>query len=257
MDRVIEYEKEINSLNGNDLKIFNIINKIISNWDPADIQSCTGIKIGDSEYNWTSFDCLHLIKEGKDISEYFDEEYFEINSVSYIKQEMFDGIKADLYRKIMNKHGLDPEVDNPENYFVEGVELSSGIFWVISDYKDLSDYKLLIFDIPSDPQGNHSGNLQIAPNAKNGKTYNHKLMWEEQIKNNSKHKPYNKKEYNYYPRGRVEISHNRATIYLNPNINRDEIIRDIKRAFGLTSRNISEVRISVDGSQHYKCWMDR
>lgn len=141
-------------------------------------------------------------------------------------------------------------------YLTEAKELSSGIFWVITDDRDFDDYKLLFFDIPSDPYGNHHGTHKIALNAKSGGTYNHKKLWESEIKNNSAHKPYNKKDYNYYPRGRVEISNNKATIYINPNINVLKITNEIKRVFGLNPRNIADIRIVNDGGSHYKCWMD-
>ena len=91
--------------------------------------------------------------------------------------------------------------------------MCSGIFWVISDYSDLSDYRLLVFDIPCGTDGNAHGKHKIALNAKSGLTYNHKKLWAEEIKNDSAHKPYNKKDFDYYPRGRVDIANNRATIY--------------------------------------------
>jgi len=144
-----------------------------------------------------------------------------------------------------------------DNIFTEAKELASGIFWVITDSSDISNYKLLIFDIPSDPDGNNLGTHTIPLNAKSGGTYNHQRIWNSEIKNNPVHKPYNKKEYNHYPRGRVEISHNQATIFINPNINVPKIIRNIKLRFGLFPMNISKVRVITDGSGHYECWMDR
>lgn len=111
--------------------------------------------------------------------------------------------------------------------------LSSGVFWVITENLDVSDHKLLLFEIPCDPDGNHLGKHTIELNAKSGGTYNHKKLWETEVKNNPTHKPYNKKAYNYYPRGRVEISNNRATIYLNPHINKTRIVNEIKLKCGL------------------------
>ena len=143
------------------------------------------------------------------------------------------------------------------NNINETKELCSGIFWIISDYSDLSDYKLLMFDIPCDVFGNNIGTPAVALNSKSGGTYNHKKLWESEIKNNSAHKPYNKKDFDYYPRGRVEISNNRATIYLNSNINQTFIIDEIMGQFGLSQRNISSVRVVVDNSAHYQCFIDR
>ena len=143
------------------------------------------------------------------------------------------------------------------DYFTEAKELCSGIFWIITDSRNIDEYKLLIFDIPYNTEGNSYDDLDVPLNAKKGLTYNHKSTWETEIKNNSDHKPYNKKEYNYYPRGRVELSGNCATIFLNPHINTPSIINEIKRKFGLSTYNIQEVRVVVDGSDHYKCFIDR
>jgi len=135
-------------------------------------------------------------------------------------------------------------------------KLSSGIFWILSEYNDLSDYKLLMFSIPCDPDGTPLNIHSIELNSKSGTTYNHKKIWESEVKNNNEYKPYNRKDYDYYPRGRVEISHNRAVIYLNPHINKPDFIDEIKREFGLSSHNIPDVRVKTDGSDHYRCFLD-
>ena len=135
-------------------------------------------------------------------------------------------------------------------------ELCSGIFWVITESVSINDYKLLMFDIPCDTYGNPTGSHKIQLNAKSGSTYNHRLLWKSEIKNNSTHRPYNTRSYDYYPRGRVSIGSNKATIYLNPHINKQEIVDEIKLQFGLSNHNISEIRVVVDGSAHYKCFID-
>lgn len=142
------------------------------------------------------------------------------------------------------------------DYISESTELSSGIFWVLTDDMDISEYKFLYFDIPCDKYGVPSGDNSIELNSKNGLTYNHEKIWNTVIKNDSNYRNYNNKSFDYYPRGRVQISNNKAIIYLNPNINTPEIIDEIKRSFGLYPRNISKVRVNVDNSSHYKCWMD-
>ena len=116
--------------------------------------------------------------------------------------------------------------------------LSFGIFWVISDSETLNDYKLLYFNVPCDIYGNAIETPDIPLNSKSGASYNHKAVWESYVKNNRLHKPYNKTDYNYYPRGRVEISNNKAMIYLNPYINQAHILTEIKAAFGLNEDNI-------------------
>jgi len=125
-------------------------------------------------------------------------------------------------------------------------DLCSGVFWVIADDYDLEDYMLLSFEIPCDADGNPIGTHALELNAKSGNTYNHKKIWESEVKNNPAHKPYNKRDYNYYPRGRVEIANNRATIYLTPCIFETFIIDEIEERFGLTPDNILEGRIIAD-----------
>ncbi|GBU26547.1 hypothetical protein R84B8_00057 [Treponema sp. R8-4-B8] len=134
-------------------------------------------------------------------------------------------------------------------------QLCSGVFWILSDDNDLSDYKLLKFCIPCDSKGNPLNIHPIELNSKSGNTYNHKKLWENEVKNNNEYRPYNKKEYNYYPRGRVEISHNKAVIYLNLHINKQNIIDEIKSEFGLID-NIPDIQVKADGSNHYQCFLD-
>jgi len=134
----------------------------------------------------------------------------------------------------------------------EEKQLCSGIFWIISDNYDLSKRILLEFLIPCDSGGTPKNTHSVELNSKSGNSYNHQKIWESEIKNNW----YGKKKYNYYPRGRVEISNNKAVIYLNPHINRPEIIDEIKNGFGLSDSNISEVRVIADGSKHYQCFLD-
>ena len=142
------------------------------------------------------------------------------------------------------------------NNIFETTRLSFGIFWVISDSEDLEDYKLLCFNVSCDVYGNAVETPDIPLNSKSGALYNHKAVWEFYVKNNREHKPYNKNDYNYYPRGRVEISNNKAVIYLNPYINQAHILTEIKAAFGLSEDNISKVRVVADNSAHYGCFIE-
>ena len=146
------------------------------------------------------------------------------------------------------------EIEEPLS---EVKDLCSGIFWVISEDYDLNDYQFLMFDIPCDPSGTTNSNPTISINPKSGNSYNHKKLWDSEIKNNSKYRPYNKKENDYYTRGRVEISNNRATIFFNLQINKPMFISRIKQDFGLLPENISDIRITTDGSKRYECFLDR
>ena len=136
-------------------------------------------------------------------------------------------------------------------------QLSRGIFWIVSGNYDLSDWTFIMFKIPCEPCGNSSGDLPLGMNSKNGLTYNHKKTWAESVRNNNVFFPYNKKEYDWYPRGRVEISNNKAVVFTNPNIGGNEFIDKIKSEFGLSSCNITDVNVIMDGSSHYKCYLDK
>ena len=109
-------------------------------------------------------------------------------------------------------------------------ELSRGVFWVV-------DGELLAFPFYE----NATSGI-----AKSGNTYNHKKLWSE-IQPSGKRVPYN-----YYPRGRVDISNKgKAIIYMNPNID-DSIVSQIKIEFGITETPT----IRYDYSDHYKCYLD-
>lgn len=104
---------------------------------------------------------------------------------------------------------------------------SRGVFWIIDD-------KLLSFPFTK---------CYFEGVAKSGNTYNHKKLWP-----NVKPKGCNH-PYNYYPRGRVEITiKGKPIIYMNPTID-ESFIPEIKVQFGLSR----EPKIEYDHSEHYKC----
>jgi hypothetical protein len=107
----------------------------------------------------------------------------------------------------------------------------NGVFWVIEG-------KLHSFPF----RGEYPDGI-----AKSGNTYNHKKLWQY-----VKPKQCNNKSYNYYPRGRVDISNKgEIIIYLNPVID-DSFILQIKSDFGLTG----DIKLRYDCSEHYKCYLD-
>ena len=115
-------------------------------------------------------------------------------------------------------------------------ESANGIFWYLDDSEELLSYPFGSVDCPNGI-------------AKSGDTYNHKRFWNELKPNGSR------KSYNYYPRGRVDWdSQGRATIYLNPNIDDQSIVNQIKLDFGI--RSTDKCRIQYDYSDHYKCHLD-
>lgn len=83
--------------------------------------------------------------------------------------------------------------------------------------------------------------------SKSGNNYNHKLLWDH-VKPRGCNKPYD-----YYPRGRVEISNKgKPIVYMNRNIGMDSI-EMIMEAFDLQENP----KVHYDGSEHYKCHLDR
>ena len=109
-------------------------------------------------------------------------------------------------------------------------ELSRGIFWDIEG-------ELLPFPF-------YEGILEGI--SKSGNTFNHKKMWKTVNPGRSSI------PYNYYPRGRVEITRKgKPIIYLNPNIS-DNLIPKIKSEFGIRETP----KIVYDNSDHYKCHLD-
>lgn len=131
----------------------------------------------------------------------------------------------------------------------EDRELYQGIFWIV-DMNNLENNKPYCITIPSDSEGNVDGE---GLTAKSGTTHNHKKMWEMMD-----HKLTKNKSFDYYPRGRVQIANNKAIIYMNLNIYKEEIVDFIVDTFNLTKYNgINKIVPKADGSSHYKCCLDR
>lgn len=130
--------------------------------------------------------------------------------------------------------------------------LSKGVFW-ITDLEELENNKMF-YPIPVDPMGNIDGSFDRRKlNSKKGDNYNHEKLWK-----NINTKETRQKEFDYYPRGRVEISGGKAIIYASPHICTEEIAGVIREKFHLTEENgIKEIVIIPDYSKHYQCYLDR
>lgn len=131
----------------------------------------------------------------------------------------------------------------------ESSELSKGIFWI----KDIDNIKdsIIYFDIPCNSNGDIESN-EFVSNAKSGNTYNHENTWKELSSNIT-----DNLEYNYFPRGRIEISNSKAIIYCSPYIANDELVNVIIDKFNLYKHNgITKIQLKADGSNHYKCYLD-
>ena len=133
---------------------------------------------------------------------------------------------------------------------LEELDLYKGIFWIV-DTDNLEANNDYCFQIPCDSFGNVLDN-GLNLNAKNGMTYNHKLVWKELPSSFTHNKPFN-----YYPRGRVELSNGNVRIYLNQNIATEEVKQYLIKQFNLLQHNgIKKVSLNVDGNEHYKCYLD-
>lgn len=131
---------------------------------------------------------------------------------------------------------------------LESRELSKGIFWV-KDCDSIKDTGIFL-DIPCNTEGIPYDDSDL--NAKTGTTYNHERTWQLLDSDIT-----DGKSYNYYPRGRVEISNGNAIIFANPNIANQQLIDWCVDKFKLTKANgIKKVRLIADGSDHYKCYLD-
>ena len=133
----------------------------------------------------------------------------------------------------------------------EDIELYKGIFW-ITDMENLYNNELFFHIlVASDGTIQNASGLYL--NSKGGDNYNHRATWE-----NLESKHTHNKRFDYFPRGRVEIAHGKATIYANPNICTEEILEWIKDKFNLYEHNgITAIRMISDNSEHYKCYLDK
>ena len=83
--------------------------------------------------------------------------------------------------------------------------------------------------------------------SKSGDNFNHEAKMPRSITN--------KQPCNHYPRGRVGIKNNKATVFINPVLHTSAIIELIDIEFGLCGGAIP-VRMAADGSAHYEYQME-
>ena len=133
----------------------------------------------------------------------------------------------------------------------EDLELYKGIFWIV-DTDNIERNKNYCFKIPCNQDGVSSDIDSSLGIAKSGDTYNHQTTWSKLPSYLTHNKPYN-----YYPRGRIEIRNGVARIFLNGNINYEEVIDFLKKEFNLTPHNgIKKTSVIEDNSPHYLCHLD-
>ena len=109
--------------------------------------------------------------------------------------------------------------------------MQKGVFWLIDGN---------IYCFPFDGSINDGV-------AKSGDTYHHKKLWKHL------HLCRHNRDFDYYPRGRVEINKKgKVIIYMSPHIG-NAYIPDICNGFGIED----DVIIRYDYSRHYHCYLDR
>lgn len=114
--------------------------------------------------------------------------------------------------------------------------MKKGLFWFVNS-------ELITKFVECNAEGMALEDVEYT--SKSGENFNHKIEWENLSKEITKGK-----EYNYFPRGRVEINKGKITIFLNPDINSEDVINKVIEEFEL--QDIENIRIVTDGSRHYE-----
>ena len=116
------------------------------------------------------------------------------------------------------------------------MEPCKGLFWWTRE-------RLLCVQFPCGAGGNTLGDA--APLAD---WNNHRRAWARLPKDVTQGKAFD-----YYPRGRVELRQGRAYLFLSPLLCREEVVLQVKDAFGLDQL---PVLLKADDSRHYRCYLD-
>lgn len=135
----------------------------------------------------------------------------------------------------------------------EDHQLYRGIFW-ITDLNNLYSTNLY-FQIPCDENGDicdFDFRIPDTMSSTGSDNYNHKRVWSNLTNKETKNKPFD-----YFPRGRIEISNGIAKIFHSPYIDQNELKSWAIDKFNLTlSNGIKKIKMIADGSAHYRCYLD-
>lgn len=121
--------------------------------------------------------------------------------------------------------------------------MRKGIFWCANF--DTECPALITVSAACDKNGDSKEPVRFS--SKSGNNFNHRPEWERLDRSITAGRPFN-----YYPRGRVEIKNGKATVFLNPAINKECIVRRIMDAFELMTGELNCINIKSDGSSHYR-----
>lgn len=120
--------------------------------------------------------------------------------------------------------------------------MRKGIFWCTKF--DAESMELITVSVVCDKDGDSQEPVQFS--SKSGNNFNHRIEW-----NHLDRKITEGKAFDYYPRGRVEIKNGKATVFLNPVINKECIVSKIIDEFDLMTGELKRIDIKSDGSNHY------
>ena len=121
--------------------------------------------------------------------------------------------------------------------------MRKGIFWCANF--DTECPELIAVSAACDKNGDSKEPVRFS--SKSGNNFNHRPEWERLDRSITAGRPFN-----YYPRGRVEIKNGKATVFLNPAINKECIVYRIMDAFELMTGELNCINIKSDGSSHYR-----
>ena len=133
--------------------------------------------------------------------------------------------------------------------------MSKGIFWfpcfMGTEGELIFTEEIEAILVPCDENGNSEVSVYFYTceyNLRNGRSNTHKDSWKAVT---AGRKDLRGIPWNYFPRGRVEISHGRAFLYMNPEIlNCNDYLERIREKFGIGHLDI---RVRIDNSAHYQC----
>lgn len=121
--------------------------------------------------------------------------------------------------------------------------MRKGIFWCTDS--DTEAPALITVSVACDKNGDSKEPVWFS--SKSGNSFNHRTEWERLDRSITAGQPFN-----YYPRGRVEIKNGKATVFLNPVINKECVVRKLMDAFELMTGELNCINIKSDGSSHYR-----
>lgn len=128
--------------------------------------------------------------------------------------------------------------------------MSKGIFWFLCSVDQEGELiftgEILSLPVRCGEDGNPV--VPVSFNSKNGCSNTHKASWRTVA---AGRKDLRRIPWNYFPRGRVEISRGRALVFLNPRIlGCGNYLELIEETFGIACL---DVKVKIDNSAHYQC----